>query len=91
MIISAEELAAILRAEHGDPHRVLGMHPISDERKGDARVSGRMVVRAFVADAESCEVVDCRPGGNNRYPLERIADEGFFEGVLIPMFLIIGI
>ncbi len=51
------------------------MHPVRSGSKT------RLVVRAFVRDVQSCEVVDCLQP-DKRYPLKRIADEGFFEGVI---------
>ncbi len=52
------------------------MHPV--------RVKGRnrVVVRAFVDDAKTCEVVDVGSEAGPRYPLERLSPDGFFEGLI---------
>jgi len=63
----------LLRARHHHPHEWLGMHPRTDGGPG-------VVVRAFMRDAKSCEVVD-REDESRRWPLEKIHKEGLFEGV----------
>lgn len=68
MILSTEEYKRILGARHHHPHDCLGMHPY---KKG-------LVVRAFLQDAKTCEVVDVQ--SDQRYPLTQLAKEGFFEG-----------
>jgi 1,4-alpha-glucan branching enzyme len=65
------DLKRILEGRHHDPHSVLGMHPISDKSP-----SG-VVVRAFLRQAVSCEVVDLQ--SNQRYPMQKVNDAGFFE------------
>ncbi|MFW5883721.1 MAG: GlgB N-terminal domain-containing protein, partial [Verrucomicrobiota bacterium] len=70
------ELDSILEACNGQPHALLGMHPVAAKGKQ----SGGLVVRAFLQDAASCEVVELSNGKEQRYPLERVDDEGFFEG-----------
>ena len=70
MIISKSEYNSLIKALHHHPHEVLGMHPYK---------SG-LVVRALLQDAKSCEVVEIST--NERFPLENIADEGLFEGVI---------
>jgi 1,4-alpha-glucan branching enzyme len=73
VIVSQQELEAIQSARSAQPHAVLGMHPLQRE-------SGKgLVVRAFLDDAVTCEVVELKEGGK-RYPLEKITPEGFFEG-----------
>jgi 1,4-alpha-glucan branching enzyme len=64
------DLHAILRADHGDPFAVLGMHSSGDG----------LVVRAFRPDAASLEVENLEDG--SRYPAERIHGEGFFVAFL---------
>lgn len=74
MILSTSELQAFLNAEQWRPHDLLGMHPI-------VTASGKgLVVRAFLREAEFCEVV--RLADNARFPLQRLAPEGFFEGLI---------
>lgn len=55
------------------PHGALGMHPVKVKGK-----SG-LVVRAFVSDAKSCEVVDIEDKGQPRFEMERLSKDGFFE------------
>lgn len=73
MIINKKDLDALLRAEHWQPHAVLGMHPVEHDGKR------RVVVRAFLREAASCEVVDIAT--DERFPLKKIASEGVFEGL----------
>jgi 1,4-alpha-glucan branching enzyme len=68
MILSKEEFKRVHSARHYHPHECLGMHPY---KKG-------LVVRTFLQDALTCEVVDVQ--SDERYPLEKLSDEGFFEG-----------
>jgi 1,4-alpha-glucan branching enzyme len=68
------DVRQILTGEHSDPFRVLGMHRVS--------VAGeiRLVVRAFVPGAR--EVALAGTGIVSPRTLERVHDEGFFEGIL---------
>ena len=81
MIISKPELASFLNAANGRPHDFLGMHVC---KKG--RATG-LVVRAFIREAKSCEVVTVPPEKSRvkpkSFPMEQLAPEGFFE-VFIP-------
>lgn len=52
------------------------MHPYT------AKASSSLVVRAFLDDAMSCEVVDLSRPDGPRYPLQRLTDDGFFEGLI---------
>ncbi len=74
MIIAKKELEAFRKAQMNTPHGTLGMHP--------AKVNGKpgLVVRAFVSDAKSCEVVDVDNESLARFPMERLSEDGFFEG-----------
>jgi 1,4-alpha-glucan branching enzyme len=76
MIIAKKELEAFRKAQMSTPHGALGMHP--------AKVKGKsgLVVRAFVSDARSCEVVDIENEALTRYPMERLSKDGFFEGFI---------
>ena len=66
MIATRKELEALLNGQHGQPHSLLGMHPIThDGRRG-------VVVRAFVQDARSCDVVEWQNGAERRYPMEQL-------------------
>jgi 1,4-alpha-glucan branching enzyme len=68
------DLQQIIRAEHGDPFRVLGMHRVS--------VGGeiRLVVRVFIPGAR--EVALLGTGIVSPRTLERVHDAGFFEALL---------
>ncbi len=63
------QVDAILGARHGDPFSVLGMHETADG----------VVVRAFVADASSVEVLE---NGKVLANLVRRDEAGLFEGVI---------
>jgi 1,4-alpha-glucan branching enzyme len=74
MILSNKELESLLQAANSKPHDILGMHPCT--------LNGTrcLVVRAFIRDALSCDVVDIANSVN--FPLQRIAKEGLFEGII---------
>jgi 1,4-alpha-glucan branching enzyme len=65
----ANEVDAIVRGEHRDPHRVLGLH----------EVEARTVVRVWRPEATSVEVL--RDSGDP-VTAERTHDAGFFEALL---------
>lgn len=67
-----DEVSQILRAEHGDPFHVLGMHLV--EWHGQVAVA----IRAFLPDAHEAWVVR---GESNIIPLKRIHPDGFFEAI----------
>ena len=73
MIADAKELDALLQGRHGNPHGLLGMHPMTHEGQPG------VVVRALVQDAVRCEVVDCEREPERRYPMQRLDAMGFFE------------
>ncbi len=73
MKISDQDFQMLLHSRHYSPHSVLGMHPLED---------GSLVVRAFVNNAMTCEVVDVENKPEKRYAMEKIADEGLFECVI---------
>jgi len=77
VIIPEPELKAFLDAKHAHPHAWLGLHPVTHKRKKG------LVARAFLRDAVSCELVDYTNKPEKRYPMEKVAKEGFFE-VFIP-------
>ena len=68
MQISKSRLKELQNARHYHPHSLLGMHP---SKTG-------LVVRAFLQNVESCEVVDV--ASDERFALERRTSDGFFEG-----------
>jgi len=66
-------LDAIIKAEHGDPFAVLGMHP--DGSKGE------WVVRAFLPGVDKVQVLH-RDSGEVVADLEQVHKDGFFAGSL---------
>jgi 1,4-alpha-glucan branching enzyme len=77
VILTPVELASFLEARNACPHDFLGMRPM---KKG--RGQG-VLVRAFVREAKSCEVIDLDKKTATAVPMECLAPEGFFE-VFIP-------
>ena len=77
MIISKNDLAALINARHATPHSVLGMHPHTRGR------SQGVVVRALISGAAECEVVEAVAHPPAAWPMTRLAPEGLFE-VFIP-------
>ncbi len=72
---SLMEMNKVIHVEHGEPHRVLGMHEVTVKDK-------RMVsVRAFVPQAKKAYVLDIADE-EKRYPMTKIHEDGFFEAVL---------
>lgn len=69
--IDMNEVYSIINAEHSDPFSVLGMH-----RTGDS-----MVVRTFLPWAQEATVIDFY-NTQEKYPMEKIHESGFFEAVL---------
>ena len=76
MIISKQDLKRFKDATIATPHDFLGMHPY---KKGKTQ---GILVRAFLSDAESCDVVDLSDDGRPHFALEQIDDSGFFEGLI---------
>ncbi|MEE4378740.1 MAG: 1,4-alpha-glucan branching protein GlgB [Candidatus Competibacteraceae bacterium] len=68
-----DTLDAIIKAEHGDPFAVLGMHP--DGPKGE------WVVRAFLPGVDKIQVLH-RDTGAVVADLEQVHEDGFFAGSL---------
>jgi 1,4-alpha-glucan branching enzyme len=76
VIAREADLAALVKARHSQPHAVLGMHQTEWQgRKG-------VVVRAFLKNVRSCEVVDYLAQPERRYRLTRLDPAGFFEGFI---------
>ena len=74
--MSQSELESITQVDCAQPHSILGMHP---SQQKDRSVQ---IVRAYLGDACSCEVVDVSRPDGPRYALKQISEDGFFEGVL---------
>ncbi len=71
--LSAAESAPLMQGRHGDPHGLLGPHPL--------REPGLSVVRALLPGAQSpCLVRDDRP--QLLYPLQQVHDGGLFEALV---------
>lgn len=77
MIIKKGELASITQVKCAQPHSILGMHP--HKSKGGKSC---LLVRAYLDDAKSCEVVDLADPIGARYELKKISKDGFFEGLI---------
>ena len=71
---SLDELAQIIRAEHGDPFHILGIHLV--EWHGKSAVA----IRAFLPRTKNAWVVR-GPGSDDLVPMQRIHADGFFEAV----------
>ncbi|MBV9508104.1 MAG: 1,4-alpha-glucan branching protein GlgB [Acidobacteriia bacterium] len=71
--MTAVEIEAIVGGYHGDPFRVLGPHGV---RKKEGH--GRWVVRAFLPQAESAEIIV----GRSACPMVKRHDDGFFVAAL---------
>ena len=76
MIIEERQLQSILEGRNNRPHGILGMHPCTLGRKKG------VVVRAYVRDAETCEVIDLQSKPHRRYRMEKASSEAFFEGFI---------
>ncbi len=74
MIIPESDLDLLLKARHSHPHDILGLHPTKQKGKQG------LVARAFLSDAETCEVVDVDT--DERWPLTQLDKSGFYEGVI---------
>ena len=62
-------MQALLKARSRSPHDYLGMHKTRDG----------VVVRAYLINAASCEVVDAADDMKNRYAMRRLDDSGLYE------------
>ncbi|MGB0413259.1 MAG: 1,4-alpha-glucan branching protein GlgB [Coraliomargarita sp.] len=76
MIVTKKELDSITKVACNQPHAILGMHPCKSGKEKS------LVVRAYLDDAVSCEVVDITSSDGPRYPLKRLSEDGFFEGII---------
>ncbi len=72
MILTQAERDSLLNVQHRHPHELLGMHPLGD--------GSGVVVRAFLPNAASVEVVPTVERKKAAFPLERIHPSGLFEG-----------
>ena len=74
MKVTQKEIDSITSVQCAEPHAVLGMHPA---KKGKKKT---LVVRAYLNDAQTCEVVCVENPDGPRYPLQRLTEDGLFEG-----------
>jgi len=72
MILTHAERDSLLNVQHRHPHELLGMHPLGD--------GSGVVVRAFLPNAASVEVVPTVERKKAAFQLERIHNSGLFEG-----------
>jgi 1,4-alpha-glucan branching enzyme len=77
VITTQAELDSITKVKCAQPHAILGMHP---HKTKDGKKC--LLVRAYLDDALSCEVVDVADPERGRYPLKKISKDGFFEGLI---------
>ncbi len=68
------ELQRVISADCGDPHHILGMHEIEHNGKP------ALVVRVLNPQAKAVTVIDVKKG--SEYPLQKIHEDGFFEGII---------
>ncbi len=82
MLLTADELESFTNATCSQPHSLLGMH----------KVKGGLLVRAFLRDVVTCDVVEIAAGSAKKgdaapkeklHPMERVSEEGLFE-IVIP-------
>ena len=73
MYIEKKDLDSIINVRCSQPHDFLGMHP---RQQGDRTI---LVVRVYLDDAQSCEVIDLQHPGRS-YRLNLLTEDGFFEG-----------
>ena len=73
MILTDAELESLLEARHRSPHQLLGLHPLGD--------GSGLVVRAFLPEAAKVELVPVHEKGKPKIKLQRIHEDGLFEGV----------
>ena len=73
MILSSAELTSLVEAQHRSPHQLLGMHSLGG--------GAGLVVRAFLSNAATVEVVPTHEKGRPVIKLKRVHEAGVFEGV----------
>jgi len=77
VITSKAELKAITNVKCAQPHAILGMHPYTANDGTKC-----LLIRAYLDDAKSCELVDVSVVDGPRYTLQRVSKDGFFEGLI---------
>jgi len=66
-----EQIDRVINSSHHDPFEILGVHPLAPEQ------GGGVVVRTFQPEADRVLVEESTTG--MRFPMNRLADPGFFE------------
>src|SRR3989454_1345842 len=73
MILTAKEVENLVTVQHRSPHTLLGVHPLGD--------GSGLVVRAFLPNAATVEVVPVHEKNRPGIKLNRLHEAGLFEGV----------
>lgn len=76
MKITKKEIEAITSVKCAQPHGLLGMHPHKKAKKNC------LIVRAYLDDAKTCELVDVAAADGKRYEMKRLSEDGLFEGII---------
>jgi len=79
--LSAEDIIAIVRSYHQNPHYVLGMHPVELKDPSSGEKKQCLAVRAFFPDAKELYVIDAADE-TKTYPAEKIHRDGLFEAII---------
>ena len=72
MVLSQEELRALIEVRQHEPHQLLGMHQLGD--------GAGLVARAFVPDAAKVEIEPVHEKDKPAFKLTRLHKSGLFEG-----------
>ncbi|MCX8070631.1 MAG: hypothetical protein N2738_09030, partial [Thermodesulfovibrionales bacterium] len=62
------EIGYLCRGEHGEPHKVLGIHTIEN----------KTVIRAFMPEADKAWIIKESPDGDKWFEMEKVYRIGFF-------------
>ena len=70
-------MESITSVSCAQPHSILGMHPFTKNK------TQGLVVRAYLKDARTCEVVESTNLEGPSYELKRVTEDGLFEGIIL--------
>ena len=76
MIICNKDIESITSVNCAQPHSILGMHPYTKKN------TQGLLVRAYLKDAQKCEVIDSSNLDGPYYKLRRVTEDGLFEGII---------